>query len=86
MHTQGCKSKALATHRITIESEKMDAKLMEMKFWNRTMQSIFPLKTDSKVKLGTLHVNNMKNLEHRCEVLEKNNMMEKFTIQNQRVT
>ena len=34
--TQGHKSKVLVIYSVTIESEKIDAKLMEMKFWNGT--------------------------------------------------
>ena len=39
------------------------------------MQSTFPLKTNSEVRLGSLHVNNMKNVEARYEVLENMNVM-----------
>ena len=47
------------------------------------MQSKFPLKTDIKVKLGTLHANNMKNLEARCEVLQNINVIEQIIIVKQ---
>ena len=35
---------------------------------------------DNKVKLGTLHFNNMKNAEVRYEVLEDINVMDNFMV------
>ena len=65
---QGCKSKALFIYSVMIESNKMDVKLMEITFWNGTHAKHISLKKiDSKVKLEISHVNNMKNVEARCE-------------------
>ena len=46
----------------------MDAKLTKMKLWNGTHANFVCFKKNSKVKVGSLHVNNMKNVETRYEV------------------
>ena len=46
------------------------------------MQSTFrSKKTNSEVKLGTSHYDNMKNVEARYEVLENVNVMEDFIVE-----
>ena len=78
---QGHKSKVLVIYCVTAEIESMDVKLMEMKLWNETHAKCVSFKrTNSEVKLGTLHFNNMKNVEARYEVLENMNVMENFTV------
>ena len=81
VYQQGYSSKVLVIYCITAESKSMDIKLMEMKLWNRTHTKYISFKRiDSKVKLGTLHFNNMKNVEARYEVLENMNVMDNVMV------
>ena len=74
-------SKVLLLCCITVESKSMGIKLMEIKLWNRTnAKHIYFKTTDNKAKLGTLHFNNKKNTEDRCEVLEDIDVMDKFIV------
>ena len=47
------------------------------------MPSIFFNQADSKVKLGTLNFNNMKNVESRYEALDEIQAMENFIAGNE---
>ena len=81
VYQQGYSSKVLVIYCITAESESMDIKLMEMKLWNGTHTKYISFKrTDRKVKLGTLHFNNMKNVEARYEVLENMNVLDNVMV------
>ena len=52
-----------------------------MKLWNGThITHIYFKRTNSEVKLGTLYVNKMKNVEDRYKVLENMNVMENFIV------
>ena len=52
-----------------------------MKLWNGThAKHIYFKRINSGVKLGTLHVNNMKNFETTYEVLENMSVMENFIV------
>ena len=66
---------------ITVESQSMDMKLIEIKLCNGTYVQQFSIKiTNSEVKVGTLHVNNMKSVETRYEVLENMSVIENFAV------
>ena len=79
MCQQGKKSKVLEIYCVTAESEIIDAKLIELKLWNGTHAKCISFKIkNSEVKIGTLHVCNMKNVEARYEVSENMNVMENF--------
>ena len=60
---------------------------MGMKLWNRTHIKFISFKRiDSKVKLGTLHFNNMINAQSRHEVLEDFHVMDTFTTRDEMQT
>ena len=62
----------------------MDSKLIKIKVWNITHAKCVSFKrTDSKVKLGTLCFNNMKNAEARHEALEDIHVMDNFMVGNE---
>ena len=56
----------------------MDSKLMEMKLLNETHAKCIYFLKKKLGKLGSLHVNNVKKVEARYEILENLNMMENF--------
>ena len=61
----------------------MNIKLMKLKIWNGNHTKHVSFKrTNNKVKLGTLHFNNMKNIEVRYEALEDYHVLEIFTVGN----
>ena len=68
VYQQGCSSKALVTHCMSPESEKIDVKITKMQMWTgKHTKHVSFKRTESKVKLGTLHFNNVKNIAGRCE-------------------
>ena len=68
---------------ISEESECVGIKSMELKLWNvNHTKHVSYKRTNSKVKLGTLHFNNMKNVEARYEELENIVMMDNLTVGN----
>ena len=74
---QGYKSKFLVIHCITSESEIPYIKLMEIKSWNGNHTKCISFKkTNTEAKLGTLHFENMNNVQATHEVLEKMKVME----------
>ena len=76
-------SKILVICCITAEGNSIDIKLMKMKSLNVThAKQIFFKRTNSETKLGTFHVNNMKNFEARHEVLENVDVMETFVVRD----
>ena len=55
-----------------------------MKLWNGTHKKHISFKrVESKIKLGSLNFNNMKNSEARHEVLKNINVVDNFTIGNE---
>ena len=57
---------------------------MELKFWNGNHSNNVSFKrVDSKVKLGSLHFNNTKNLEARYELSDDIQVMDKFIVRNE---
>ena len=72
-------------HFISAESESMDMKLMELKIWNGTHTNNVSFKrTNSEVKLMTLHFNDIKNVEARYEAIEYIHEMDNFTVVNEK--
>ena len=61
------------------ESDNLDTKLTKMKLWNGKHSKYASFKRiESKVKLGTLHFNNMKTIAGTNEVLFDINGTEKL--------
>ena len=72
------------THCTSIESESIDVKLIELKFWDGNHAKHASLKrVYSKVRLGTLNFNNMKNVEARSKALDDIQVMDNFIVGNE---
>ena len=63
------------------ESEKIDVKITKMQMWTgKHTKHVSFKRTESKVKLGTLHFNNVKNVAGRYEVLFDVNVLNKVKV------
>ena len=84
---QGYSSKVLVIYCTSPESEKMDIKITKMQMWTgKHTKHVSFKKTESKVKLGTLHFNNMKNIAGRYEALFDINAMDRVQAGNKTCT
>ena len=69
------------SYSILLQSQLINIKLMKAKFWNRShMKYALFKKTNLEIRLGTLHLNNLRNIETRYEILEDLNIKNKFLI------
>ena len=87
MCQQGYSSKVLVIYCMSPESEKMNIKITKMQMWTgKHTKHVSFKKTESKVKLGTLHFNNMKNIAGRYEALFDINAMDRVQVGNKTCT